>query len=125
MNNKSLKPLLLLFFASLIFIPRAFAQDANTIPKKIEVFIIGSMDKNHTPMVLKSMPMFQKMAEENNFDIHFTRDTAELRPEILSRYDVFIQLSIAYFDFSRPQQYAIQQYINSGKGWIGIHGAGL
>jgi type 1 glutamine amidotransferase len=125
MNNKSLKPLLLLFFASLIFIPSAFAQDANTIPKKIKVFIIGSMDKNHTPMVLKSMPMFQKMAEENNFDIHFTRDTAELRPEILSRYDVFIQLSIAYFDFSRPQQYAIQQYINSGKGWIGIHGAGL
>lgn len=69
--------------------------------------------------------MFQKMVADNNFEIHLTRDTAELNPQNLSQYQVFIQLSIAYFDFSRVQQFAIQQFITSGKGWIGIHGAGL
>jgi type 1 glutamine amidotransferase len=103
----------------------SFAQNAESPSKKVKVFVIGSMDKYHTPMVKKSMPMFKKMAEDNNFEIHFTRDTSELTALNLAKYQVVIQLSIAYFDFSHSQQFAIQQFINSGKGWIGIHGAGL
>jgi type 1 glutamine amidotransferase len=125
MRKINLKLVLLLCVAGLFSIERSPAQDTESHSKKIKVFVIGSMDKNHTPMVIKAMPMFQKMAEDNNFEIHFTRDTAELNFPNLSQYQVFIQLSIAYFDFSRPQQFAIQQFIKSGRGWIGIHGAGL
>lgn len=112
-------------FFLLLFTAGAGAQNAESPSKKIKVFILGSVDKNHSPMVKKAEPMFAKMAEENNFDIHFTRDTSELNPLHLSKYQVFIQLSTAYFDFSRPKHFAIQQFITSGKGWIGIHGAGL
>ena len=115
----------LFWFFALFFFIGSRAQNAETPSKKIKVFVIGSTDKNHSPMVKKAEPMFKKMAEENNFEIHFTRDTAELNPLTLSKYQVLIQLSIAYFDFSRSQQFAIQQFISSGKGWIGIHGAGL
>jgi type 1 glutamine amidotransferase len=125
MKNIELKLTHLFCLASLFFFTGLLAQNAEVPSKKIKVFVIGSMDKYHTPMVKKSMPMFEKMATDNNFEIHFTRDTAELTPLILSKYQVFIQLSIAYFDFSRSQQFAIQQFINSGRGWIGIHGAGL
>jgi type 1 glutamine amidotransferase len=123
---KSIKLKLVPFsMVMLFFSAAAIAQGHEITSKKIRVFVIGSMDKNHSPMVKKSMPMFQKMAVDNNFEIHFTRDTAELNPLTLSKYDVFIQLSIAYFDFSRRQQFAVQQFIKNGKGWIGIHGAGL
>ncbi|MBI1769551.1 MAG: ThuA domain-containing protein [Bacteroidetes bacterium] len=125
MKNLRLKLVHLFWFASLFFFTESLAQDAESPSKKIRVFVIGSMDKYHSPMVKKSIPMFQRMAEDNNFEIHFTRDTAELNPLTLSKYQVFIQLSIAYFDFSHSQQFAIQQFITSGKGWIGIHGAGL
>src|SRR4051812_2885616 len=101
MKNVTLKSVLLFSFASLFFFTGSLAQNAESPSKKIRVFVIGSMDKYHTPMVLKSMPMFQKMAKDNNFEIHFTRDTAELNPLTLAKYQVFIQLSIAYFDFSR------------------------
>jgi type 1 glutamine amidotransferase len=123
---KSIKMKLALLHILWLFVFTAsVAQDVEITANKIKVFVIGSMDKNHSPMVKKSMPMFQKMAADNNFEIHFTRDTAELNPLTLSQYEVFIQLSIAYFDFSRRQQFAVQQFIKSGRGWIGIHGAGL
>jgi len=125
MKNITLKFTHMFSFALLFLFTASLAQKTESPSKKIKVFVIGSMDKYHSPMVKKSMPMFQKMAEDNNFEIHFTRDTAELTPLTLSKYQVFIQLSIAYFDFSRSQQFAIQQFINSGKGWVGIHGAGL
>ena len=125
MKNITSKFAHLFSFASLFLVTASRAQNTESPSKKIKVFVIGSLDKYHTPMVKKSMPMFQKMAEDNNFEIHFTRDTAELTPLVLSKYQVLVQLSIAYFDFSRSQQFAIQQFINSGKGWIGIHGAGL
>jgi type 1 glutamine amidotransferase len=125
MTEIRLKSVRLFWFAALFFFTGSFAQNTESPSKKIKIFVIGSMDKNHSPMIRKSMPMFQKMAEDNNFEIHFTRDTAELNPLTLAKYQVFIQLSIAYFDFSRSQQFAIQQFITSGKGWIGIHGAGL
>lgn len=125
MKNIKLKFIHLFCFALLFLFTASFAQRAEKPSNKIKVFVIGSMDKYHTPMVKKSMPVFQKMAADNNFEIHFTRDTSELTPQILSKYQVFIQLSIAYFDFSRAQQFAIQRFINSGRGWIGIHGAGL
>ncbi|MEP7322560.1 MAG: ThuA domain-containing protein [Saprospiraceae bacterium] len=112
-------------FIALLLAFSSLAQNVESSPKKIKVFVLGSVDKNHSPMVKKAEPMFAKMAEENNFEIHFTRDTNELNPLTLSKYQVMIQLSTAYFDFSRAKQFAIQQFITSGKGWIGIHGAGL
>ncbi len=112
-------------FASLSFLSASFAQHTGSPSKSIKVFVIGSMDKYHSPMVKKSMPLFQKLAADHNFEIHFTRDTAELTPQILSKYQVFVQLSLSYFDLSHSQQFAIQQFINSGRGWIGIHAAGL
>jgi type 1 glutamine amidotransferase len=125
MKNRCLKFVPWFCWLVLFFGTASLAQHTPEPTKKIRVFIIGSTDKNHSRMVKKSEPMFQKMAEENGFDIHFTRDTAEINSLNLAKYQVFIQLSIAYFDFSRSQQFAIQQFITSGKGWIGVHGAGL
>jgi type 1 glutamine amidotransferase len=125
MKNKKLKSIHLVWFSAIFLFTGSLAQQPESPAKKIKVFIMGSSDKYHSPMVKKSEPMFQTMANGNNFEIHFTRDTAELNTLNLSKYHVFIQLSIAYFDFSPAQQFAIQQFISSGRGWIGIHGAGL
>src|SRR5258706_12824643 len=125
MKNSRLKLVCLFCLFALFFFTRSIAQSSEGPSKKIKVFIIGSTDKYHSPMVKKSEAMFEKIASQNDFEIHFTRDTAEINSLNLSRYQVFIQLSIAYFDFSAAQQFAIQQFISSGKGWIGIHGAGL
>ncbi|MCR9264098.1 MAG: ThuA domain-containing protein [Flavobacteriaceae bacterium] len=100
------------------------AQEEHDI-KKTKVFVIGAVDQYHSPMADKSVSMFDQLANENNFELHFTRDTSEINPLNLAQYDVFVQLHVAPFDLSAPQQYTIQQFMEKGKGWIGIHAAGL
>jgi len=34
-------------------------------------------------------------------------------------------LQLAPFDMTSPQQTALQDFVESGKGWVGIHAAGL
>lgn len=94
-------------------------------PGKTRVFVIGAVDQYHSPMVQCARSMFQAIADNNNLDLHFTTDTAEITLATLTRYDVFIQLHVAPYDLSASQQFAIQQFISRGKGWIGIHAAGL
>jgi type 1 glutamine amidotransferase len=124
-KNISLKIAYLLGLSSLFFFTGTMAQNPAGHSRKIRVFVIGATDKYHNPMVEKSAAMFKKLAQQNDLEIHFTRDTAEINALNLSGYQVFIQLSLAPFDLSPSQQFAIQQFIARGKGWIGIHAAGL
>ena len=94
-------------------------------PGKTRVFVIGAVDSYHSPMVQCAVTMFDKIAAENELDLHFTTDTAEISIATLTNYDVFVQLHVAPYDLSASQQFAIQQFISRGKGWIGIHAAGL
>ncbi|MEJ1241927.1 ThuA domain-containing protein [Chryseolinea sp. T2] len=94
-------------------------------PGKTRVFVIGAVDKYHSPMAQCARAMFDKIATENGLDVHFTTDTAEISIATLTNYDVFVQLHVAPYDLSASQQFAIQQFISRGKGWIGIHAAGL
>jgi type 1 glutamine amidotransferase len=94
-------------------------------PKPIKVLVIGAVDKYHSPMVKAAEPFFKKLATQNNIDIDLTRDTSVLTEENLAKYQVLIQLHVAPFDLSPQHQYAIQQFISKGNGWIGVHAAGL
>lgn len=89
------------------------------------VFVTISKAKDHIKMMTAAKPWLEKMAADNNFSIDISDDTAKLTDANLANYDVFIQLQQAPFDMSDKQQQAVQKFIESGKGWIGIHAGGL
>ena len=68
---------------------------------------------------------FEKMAADNHFGLDFTDDTSKINTVNLKRYTVFVMLQLAPFDMSPSQQAALQQFVEEGKGWVGIHAAGL
>lgn len=111
-----------LFFCAAVNLSHAHPEKR---PGKTRVFIIGAVDKYHSPMVQCAKAMFDSIASRHNLDIHLTTDTAEITTAGLAAYDVFIQLHVAPFDLSPSQQFAIQQFISRGKGFIAIHAAGL
>jgi type 1 glutamine amidotransferase len=113
-----------LLVISAAFLPGVSAQENHNGPNT-KVFVIGAVDKYHSPMVNKAEAMVEKICRENQAELHFTRDTSELTLSRLARYDVLVQLQLAPYDMSPSQQYAVQQFICKGKGWIGIHAAGL
>ncbi|HXB93523.1 MAG TPA: ThuA domain-containing protein, partial [Puia sp.] len=76
-------------------------------------------------MIAAARPFFEKMAAEDDFGLDFTDDTSRINPSNLAHYQVFVMLHLAPFDMSSAQQAALQQFVEEGKGWVGIHAAGL
>ncbi|MGC4037587.1 MAG: ThuA domain-containing protein [Chitinophagaceae bacterium] len=94
-------------------------------PPKFKVFVTLSKAKDHLKMMAAAKPFLEKIAAQNNFTIDISDDTSKINDANLSKYHVFIQLQQAPFDLSYAQQDAIQKFVEQGKGWVGIHAAGL
>ncbi len=65
------------------------------------------------------------MADSAHFDLEFTDDTSRINDDTLAGYQVFVMLHLTPFDMSQRQQEALQKFVEQGKGWVGIHAAGL
>jgi len=89
------------------------------------VLVIASPDPDHGSMINKAKPFFEKIASENNFELDFSRDAKLINEDNLSNYQVFVQLHLAPFEMTTEEQKALQHFISRGKGWLGIHAAGL
>lgn len=116
------KRLLSTCFIVIIF---AFTAIQAHAQKKLNVIVVGSTDKYHAGSVAKGRQFFAKLGAENNFNVCFTQDTAMINDDTLAKYQVFVQLHLAPFDMSHAQQMAVQKFIEQGKGWVGVHAAGL
>jgi uncharacterized protein len=90
-----------------------------------KVLAVASADPDHDPMIIKSKAWLEKIAFENNFEVIVTRDASLINDENLAKYQVFVQLHLAPFDMTPSQQAALQKFITNGKGWVGVHAAGL
>jgi uncharacterized protein len=89
------------------------------------VFVKTSKAADHKKMMAAAKPFLKKLARENGFTVDVTDDNRKVTAENLSRYQVFVQLQEAPFDLSPAEQAAVQQFIEQGRGWVGIHAAGL
>jgi uncharacterized protein len=89
------------------------------------VLVVASRARDHLAMIAAAKPMFEKMAADNHFTLDFTNDTSRINDVNLANYQVFVMLHLAPFDMSGSQQAALQKFVEQGKGWVGIHAAGL
>src|SRR5579859_8060814 len=93
--------------------------------QSFRVLVVASRARDHQKMIAAARPFFEKMAAEESFQLDFTDDTSQINPINLARYQVFVMLHLAPFDMSYAQQDALRQFVEEGKGWVGIHAAGL
>ena len=93
--------------------------------QSFRVLVVASWASDHLKMIAAARPFFEKMAAEESFQLDFTDDTSQINPANLARYQVFVMLHLAPFDMSYAQQDALRQFVEEGKGWVGIHAAGL
>lgn len=105
-----------------LILSNAFSNDND---KKFKVLVILSKAKDHQAMMEAARPFLQRIAAENNFEATISDDSSLINDANLANYDVFVPLHLAPFDISYSQQDALQRFIEKGKGWVGIHAAGL
>src|SRR5882724_8616548 len=116
---------LLFSFTLIVFVLIAVSYKTGHRAPVYRVLIVASLAKDHVKMIDSAKPMFEKLAAENNFAFDFTKDTSVINDANLANYQVFVQLHLAPFDMSYQQQDALQKFVEQGKGWVGIHAAGL
>jgi type 1 glutamine amidotransferase len=90
-----------------------------------KVIVVASRVKDHRDMILAARPFLEKIAADNHFILDFTDDTSRISDAGLAGYQVFVMLQLAPFDMSGSQQAALQKFAEQGRGWVGIHAAGL
>jgi len=117
------RPLALLALA--ITLVPVFAMPARSQSHHFRVLVVASGVKDQAAMVSAARPFLETMGEENNFTVDFTSDTSEINESNLAQYQVFVMWQLAPFDMSSPQQHALQKFVEQGKGWVGVHEAGL
>jgi type 1 glutamine amidotransferase len=110
--------------AVFLFFLLALSQ-AGADAQSFRVLVVASRARDHQQMIAAARPFFERMAAEESFQLDFTDDTSCINPANLARYDVFVMLHLAPFDMSYAQQDALRQFVEEGKGWVGIHAAGL
>ena len=123
MSKKTKNQIFLNFL--IIFLCFYSFNNCNAGSPGFKVLAVASADPDHDPMIIEAKAFLEKIATENNFQVDFTRDATTLNDENLRHYQVIIQLHLAPFDMTRSQQMAMQHFISRGKGWIGVHAAGL
>ena len=107
------------------FHPAGSPTTSNAPKPLFKALAVASTASDHLKMIACARPALQRIARENNIVIDVTTDTSQINDTNLKNYQVFIQLHEAPFDMSYAQQAALQKFILDGKGWVGIHAAGL
>lgn len=89
-----------------------------------KVLMIEGTTADHTPTSDASKPVLMAMAAANNFTIDFSSDHTLINDANLAKYQVFLQMNLYPFDLSPSEQAAFQKFVESGKGWVGVHASG-
>ncbi|MDB5287733.1 MAG: hypothetical protein JWR05_2682 [Mucilaginibacter sp.] len=112
-----------LVLALIIFTLIGFKVKGQT--SNFKVLVVASQAKDHWKSISAAKQFFEKLGTDNNFSVDFTDDTSKINDANLANYQVFVMFHLAPFDMSASQQAALQKFAEQGKGWVGIHAAGL
>lgn len=78
----------------------------------------------HKEAIPAAQAMFQALAEKNGWSIYITDNGAIHNPEDLARFDTIVWNNVTGNVLTQAQQQALVTYLQSGGGWVGIHGSG-
>ncbi len=109
-------PYLLLICVSVIAVAAATKQK-----KKILVFAKTAGFRHAS--IPKGKEALLLMGKQNNFAVDTTEDAAVFTSKNLQQYDAVVFLSTTGDVLNNEQQAAFENYIRSGKGFVGIHAA--
>jgi hypothetical protein len=90
-----------------------------------KVFMIASTASDHLAMTAMARTALGPIGQANGFTVDFTTDGTKINDANLAQYQVFLQMHLAPFEINLEQRVALEHFVQQGKGWVGVHGAGL
>ena len=98
------------------------------LPLEMEDFSVLLFSKTngfpHTEAIEAAIPAIEKMGKENNWTVLTTNNAAVFNAAQLAKFDVVIWNNATGRNLTDEQRIAFQKYMETGGGFLGIHGAG-
>lgn len=118
MNNiRSITPAFLI--TALLTTFSAFTVNA----KQPKILVFSKTAGFHHNSIAAGIPAIIKLGRENNFSVDTTTDASKFTDANLKQYAAVVFLSTTGDVLNDDQQKAFERYIESGKGFVGVHAA--
>ncbi|RYZ53213.1 MAG: ThuA domain-containing protein [Sphingobacteriales bacterium] len=95
----------------------------DTLAKKKKVLVFCKTAGFHHGSIKQGVVALFKLGAENKFDVDTTTNSANINGANLKKYDAVIFLNTTGDILNEEQQNAFIKYIQSGKGFVGVHAA--
>lgn len=107
------------FLAFLFFV----ASAASTQAQQFKALLFTKTGGFHHSSIHEGVDGVRHLASRHNFTVDWQEDASVFNEKQLKNYDVVIFLNTTGEILNDAQQAAFEKYIQSGKGWVGIHAA--
>ncbi|CAN5365280.1 hypothetical protein BH09BAC3_BH09BAC3_10540 [soil metagenome] len=117
MKNK--KAVVSLIFLLSFFCVHLMAQDK----KQFSALLVTKTAGWHHESINEGVAAMKALAIQNQFDLQWHQDGMPITDAFLQKFQVLIFLNSTGDIFNEEEQKAIEKFIQSGKGYVGIHSA--
>jgi hypothetical protein len=101
---------------------------APTLPDDIQHPAILVFSKTngfiHKEAIPAAQALFQKLGKANGWNLYLTDNAAVHNPQDLQRFDALVWNNVSGDVLTAGQRTALEQYLENGGGFVGIHGSG-
>lgn len=127
-------PVIALSVTAMIFLQACNDQSTQSRTVKDAVAEVKSLAGAHILVFTKSdgwrhdsipagVAAFKKLADENNFTVESSEDSALFSDASLAKYNAIVFLNTRLDVLNEQQELAMERYIQAGGGFVGIHSA--
>mgnify|MGYP000869350544 FL=1 len=113
-----MKKITLLFVLVIVLVFHGVSQD-----KKINVLVFSKTAAFRHNSISSGLKMMSDLAQERNWILTATESADLFTPSFLKNFDVAVFLNTTGDVLNDQQQKAFENFMNSGKGFVGIHAA--
>lgn len=114
----------LFLLASALLAATASAQTAPPRPT-FRVLVVNVPDVNHKDSGNAGLAAIKAMGVAGNYSVDVCADYGVFTDKYLAPYDVMVWVMAAPLTWSDTSRAAFENYVKSGRGWIGMHVAAL
>ncbi|MGZ9898537.1 ThuA domain-containing protein [Shewanella gaetbuli] len=93
------------------------------LAKQFNVLLFTKTAGWHHQSILEGVNAVKVLAEKHHFDYEWHEDANQFNPENLKRFDAIVFLNTTGDVLNDEQQNAMEQFIQSGKDFVGVHSA--
>jgi type 1 glutamine amidotransferase len=118
MKNQTRGMIMLVFVLSFISLS-GYSQGG----AQFRVLLFSKTDGFHHESINEGVTAIKKLAERHVFSVDWQENAAVFNDKGLEKYHAIIFLNTTSNVLNDEQQKAMEKFIQSGKGWVGIHSA--